>query len=92
MTGKRFRRWLTAGALALALSSCGPAKESGTGAGGGGGVSTPPPDAARYEWVIQAREAEATDPKSVPDVLARAGSEALPFLVWQLTGSTRRRR
>ena len=77
-------RWGMSALTCLALAACEGENKSQN---GGGGTSTPPPsDSASYDWVIKAREAEATDPKSAANALAKGGKDALPFLVWQLTG------
>ncbi|MEK7467603.1 MAG: HEAT repeat domain-containing protein [Planctomycetota bacterium] len=80
-------RWrLSAAVMAcLALAACESENKSANG-GGSGGSTPPPSDSANYDWVIKAREAEATDPKSAADALAKGGKDALPFLIWQLTG------
>ncbi|KAF0240611.1 MAG: hypothetical protein FD180_4853 [Planctomycetota bacterium] len=78
------RTWIVTGLMVVALAACESENKS---ANGSGGASTPPPsDSTNYEWVIKAREAEATDPKTAASALAKGGKEALPFLVWQLTG------
>jgi hypothetical protein len=80
---RQARNWMVAGLIAVALTACEAENKSQN---GGGGSASPPADAANYDWVIKAREAEATDPKSASSALAKGGKDALPFLIWQLTG------
>ncbi|MCE9584283.1 MAG: hypothetical protein K8T20_17490 [Planctomycetes bacterium] len=68
--------------LALTLTACEPEKKSE----GGGGSAAAASGGGGYDWVIKARETQTSDPKASSAELARGGKEAIPFLLWQLTG------
>ncbi len=87
MTRTHRHPWLAAAVLSLPLAACGPAKENESANAGGGAPAASEPAAASYEWVVQAREAEAADPASTGAALAKGGKGAIPVLIWQLTDS-----